>query len=158
MEKKSQVQMSETIAVLFVFFILVAIGLIFYVKVLKGNINIEKGEQAELRSISIVEKVMFLPEVQCSANGITQDNCIDTLKLNYAKNAMSSNGVFYYDLLEFSNITINQIFPSQKEWVIYSRPMDQYHNKFTTNVPISLYDPLTRKYGFGIMKVVTYAK
>ena len=158
MKKKSQVQMGETIAVLFVFFIIIVIGLIFYTKVLKGNISTEKGEQSELRSISIVQKVMFLPEVQCSVNGIIQDNCIDILKINYVKNAMSQNQIFYYDLLEFSDIKIAQIFPSSKNWTLYSRPTDQFQNRYVTNIPISLYDPLARKFGFGIMEVTTYAK
>ena len=162
--KKAQVQIGETIAVLFVFFILIIIGFIFYVKVIKGNIETETEELSQLRSVGIAQRVMFLPELQCSEDNIIIDNCVDKLKLDSAQNIMKENEIHYFDLLEFSEVSITQIYPdatnypNRGKWPIYSRKVVDYKNKFVTNVPISIYDPLTRKNSFGILTIETLSK
>ena len=163
MKRKSQIQIGETIAVLFVFFILIMIGFIFYVKVIKGNIEVEKDESSQMQSIGIAQRVMFLPELQCSEDGITKDDCIDKLKLRSAKDVMDlqQNKVYYYDLLEFSEVSVTQIYPddpSIRNLKLYSRKIDKFTNKFVTNVPVSLYNPITKKYGFGVITIETYSK
>ncbi|MDP3766219.1 MAG: hypothetical protein Q8R04_06935 [Nanoarchaeota archaeon] len=158
MYKKSQIQIGETVAVLFVFFILIIVGFIFYVNVIKGNIELEKEELSQLRSVGIAQRIMFLPEVQCSEDNIIIDNCIDILKLDPAQNIMRENEVYYYDLLEFSNVKISQVYPNEANWTLYSRKTDDFKNKFVTNVPISLYDPTTRKHGFGVLTIETLSK
>ena len=158
MKKKSQIQMGETIAVLFVFFVLIIVSFIFYVRVLKSNIQSEGDELSQLKSVGIVQRVMFLPEMQCSEDNVIADNCIDILKLKSAQDIMSQNEIYYYDLLEYSNISISQIYPSQATWNVYSRKIEDFTNKFVTNVPVSLYDPATRKYGFGVLTIETLSK
>ena len=158
MKKKAQVQIGETIAVLFVFFILVIMGFIFYVKVIKGNIELEKEELSQLKSIGIAQRVMFLPEVQCSEDNIIIDNCIDILKLDSAQALMVENEVYYYDLLEFSDVNIVQIYPNEAKWNLYSRKTQDFKSKFVTNVPISIYDPAARRHGFGILTIETFLK
>ena len=158
MAKKSQIQMGETIAVLFVFFILMVIGFIFYAKVVKNNIELQKDEIVQLSSVGVVERVMFLPEVQCSEDNVVKDNCIDVLKLKSAQEIMSGNEIYYYDLLEYGNVSISQIYPAEEKWMLYSRKLDTFRSKFVTNVPVSLYDPATRKYGFGVLTIETLSK
>ena len=158
MGKKAQIQIGETIAVLFVFFILIIVGFIFYVNVVKGNIELEKEELYQLRSVGIAQKIMFLPEVQCSEDNIIIDNCIDILKLDSAQSIMRENDVYYFDLLEFSDVKISQIYPTEANWSLYSRKTGNFKNKFVTNVPISLYDPTTRKHGFGVLTIETLSK
>lgn len=158
MEKRAQIQMAETIAVLFVFFILVVIGFMFYVKVIKGNIELEKEELSQLKSIGIALRVMYLPEVQCSEDNIIIDNCIDILKMDSAQKLMTENEIYYYDILEFSDISVTQIYPNSVKWNIYSRKTNEFKSKFSTNVPISLYNPNTRKHGFGILTIETFVK
>lgn len=154
--RNAQIQIGETIAVLFVFFLLIMIGFIFYVGVIKGNIAIEKDELSQLSSVSIAQRIMFLPEIQCSQDVITEiSNCIDVLKLEYAKDVIANNEIYYFDLLEFSEVNITQIYPLEVKWNIYSRKKESFKNKFMTNVPISLYDPATKKYGFGILTIET---
>ena len=158
MNKKAQIQIGETIAVLFVFFILIAIGLIFYVKVIQGNLELEKEELSQLKSVGIAQRVMFLPELQCSEDNIIIDNCIDVLKLESANNIMRTNELYYYDLFEYSEINITEIYPSEAKWNVYSRKTGEFNSKFVTNVPVSLYDPAARKYGFGVMTIETLLK
>ena len=156
--RKSQIQIGETIAVLFVFFILIVMGFLFYVKVIKSNIEIEQEELSQLRSVGIAQRIMFLPELQCSEDNIVIDNCIDILKLDSAQSIMKENEIYYYDLLEFSEINISQIYPDEAEWNVYSRKTENFRSKFVTNVPISLYNPATRKHGFGVLTIETLSK
>ena len=165
MNKKSQIQIGETISVLFVFFILIAIGFIFYVRIIKGNLESQKDELSQLNSVGISQRVMFLPEIECSEDVVFEvHDCFDILKLNAAQTVMklSSNALYYYDLLEFSNLSISEIYPDKtQKWTIYSRkpqnPQD-FKNKFVTNVPVSLYDPLTRRRAFGVLTIETLSK
>lgn len=157
-KKRAQIQIGETIAVLFVFFMLIVIGFIFYVKVIKGNIENEKEEISQLKSVAIAQRVMFLPEVQCSEDNIIIDNCIDILKLDSAQSVMKQNELYYYDLLEFSDVNIQQIYPNEAKWSIYSRKTDDFTGKFVTNVPISLYNPVTRRHAFGVLSIETLTK
>lgn len=157
-QNKSQIQIGETIAVLFVFFILIIIGFIFYVNVIKGNIELEKEELSQLRAIGIAQRIMFLPEVQCSEDNIIIDDCIDILKLNAAQQLMKENEIYYYDLLEFSEVTISQIYPPTAKWTLYYRKTQDYKNSFVTNMPVSLFDPTVRRYRFGLLTIETLTK
>ena len=158
MKKKSQIQIGETIAVLFVFFILVVIGFMFYAKVFKGNLETEKDELSQARSVGIAQRIMFLPELQCSEDNVIIDNCIDILKLESAQKLMLDNSLYYYDLLEFSDVDIVQIYPREISWNIYSRTTEDVKNRFVTNVPISLYNSTTRRFTFGILTIETLLK
>ncbi len=157
MKKNSQLQISETISIIFVFLILVVIGLVFYVRVIKSNISLEQDEASQLRSVAIAQQVMFLPEIQCS-EGNEVENCIDTLKLDSAQKIMRENELYYFDLLGYSEVNVTQIYPGPKKWSIYSRKLPDFKNKFFTRVPISLRDPVTDQIGFGILTIETSTK
>ncbi len=160
MKKKAQVQIFETIVVVLVFFILIAISFILYGKLIRGNLETYKEESAQSNSISIVQRIMFMPELQCSNDNIIRENCIDKLKMESAKNIISKdqNQIYYYDLLEFSDIKVRQIYPEDKNWELYSNRLTNFKNKFTTNVPISIYNPDTKLYGFGILTIETFTR
>ena len=147
--------MGETIAVLFVFFILVVLGFMFYARVIKGNLETEKEELSQEKSIEVAQRAMFLPEIQCSENNIIIDNCIDVLKLDSAKITMHDNSLYYFDLLEYSDINITEIYPAPKKWDIYTKTTGDFKNKYITNIPISLYNSSSRHFSFGILTVET---
>ena len=158
-EKKSQIQIGETIAVLFVFFLLVVIGFIFYVGVIKDSIVSEKDELSQLKSIEIAQKVLYLPELQCSEGVVKEkENCIDTLKLEAAEQVIQKNELYYFDVFEFGNIYVKEIYPETNEWKIYSKITDDFKSNFSTNIPISLYNPTIKKYSFGVLSVETLTK
>ena len=157
MERKAQIQILETIAVLFIFFILIALGFIFYTKIFKSNLETEKEEFSQAKSVNIAQRAMFMPELQCSDDNIVKENCIDILKLQSAKQIIEDN-IIYYDLLEFSDISISQIYPNTEEWKLYSKTTGDFRNNFTTNVPISLFNPITKEHGFGILTIQTLTK
>ena len=149
--------MAETIAVIFVFFIIIVIGFVFYGRVMKGSIESQRDESSQLKSIEIAQRIMFLPEIQCSDDVVTEiRNCIDMLKINAAQKIMKANELYYYDLLEYSDINIYLVYPNANNWVLYSRKPMAYKTKFVTNTPISVYNPVTRKNGFGVLSIETY--
>lgn len=158
MKNKAQIQTLETIAVLFIFFVLVAIGLVFYAVVLRGNIEQQKEEGMELTSIQVAQRAYSLPELQCSEDNIVSDNCIDILKLESASKIIPDNGIYYYDRLLFSTITIDEVYPGDGNWILYDRPLDEFSSRISTQIPISLFDPVTKENYFGVMNVELYIR
>ncbi len=158
--KKGQVQMMETIAVLLIFFILVVLGIMFYARVMRGNLAIEQEEALQLNAIQAASRASSLPELQCSEDNIVSDNCIDLLKLEAAAPIIRqpANEIYYYDKLLFSKITIYEVYPNDRDWTLYNRELTDYSNKIITNVPIRLFDPITDKSAFGVMHVEYYTK
>ena len=159
--KKAQIQIFETIAVLVVFFILLGIGFIFYTKVIKSNIESDTAEISQSKSVSIAQRVMFLPEIQCSEDNVPKEDCIDTLKLDSAISVINKpeNSLYYYDLFEFSDISIKEIYPSSGVAIqLYSKITTDYKNKFQTNAPVTLYDPKTKINKFVVISITTQTK
>lgn len=163
MRRKSQIRMGESIAVMFVFFLLLVAGFIFYSKIERRNIIIEKEEADELKAIEIAQIVSFLPETQCIKENVQVYNCLDILKLEALKGVIEENRLYYYDLLQNSNITVKQIYPdSTSSWIIYNNSRN-WTKKISTQIPVSLFnatgDPtagdtgIDPYYAFGVMYV-----
>jgi len=159
MKRKAQIQMLETMAVLLIFFILIVLGIVFYTNILKGNIGIQKEEVMQLNAIEISQRASSLPELQCSEENIVSENCIDLLKLQSASEIIPLNEVFYYDSLLFSKINITEVYPdNSRSWVLYNHTLEEFSNKIVTNIPISLFDPVTNKNSFGVMSVELFSR
>jgi hypothetical protein len=157
MNKRGQVQIGETIAVLLVFFILVLIGFMFYTMVIKSNLETEAEESNQLKAIELAQKASFLPEIQCSQENIIKENCIDIFKLDAASRIILNNEVFYYDKFLFSTISVEEIYPVSRNWILYDRQPPRFLNNISTPIPISLFDPTTRKNSFGILRINTFS-
>ncbi len=153
--KKSQIHMMETISVLFIFFVLVFVGMIFYTNFMKVRLEEDIETQQDLTKIQINQIVSFLPELQCSQDNIVTSNCIDLLKLDSASNVISNNFEDYFNFFAYSNITVKKIFPaSTKDWHLYSNVRNGSRTR--TYFPISLYEPINDSYFFGLMIVEVY--
>jgi len=156
--KKSQLHMLETIAVLAVFFILVVFVFIFYLNVSERNVEIEKGESIQLNAIDIAQKASLMEELQCSQDGVVTESCIDLLKLDSMSNIIRGNEIYFFDLFSYSRITVKEIYPDKEEWMIYDRQLEGYSDRIVTNIPITLFDPLSNKNSFGVMIVEVYSR
>ena len=133
--------MGESVAVLFIFLILVMMGFVFYMNVLKNSSKAESEENIQLKAIGIAQKASFLPELQCSEDNVRVENCIDLLKLDAASGLLRENSIYYYDVFEFSDISVKRIFPpDNQEWPLYSNPLPNYSNKLSTFIPTSLFN------------------
>jgi len=155
--KKSQIKMFETIAVLLIFFILVGFGLIFYGRIQASGFQATQEENFELKAIQTAQLVSFLPELQCSSNNIIVDDCFDILKVEALSEFIEQNpnirNEYYYDLFGFSSITIEQVYPSELSWKVYERTLTGNKAKSSIKIPVSLYNASSRAYDFGVLTV-----
>ena len=148
--------MFETIAILVVFFFLLTFGFIFYTKIQKTTYKSEEQEKTILESIQIAERASFLPELQCSFDNVQTEDCIDIYKLESIQGIFNENKDYYYNILGYSLISVEQIYPETKIWNIYDVPKPDYNDKISTQVPISLYNPIKDQHTFGVINIYVY--
>lgn len=159
---------TETIAVLFIFFVLVAFGLIFYSKYQEYSLKEEQEKIIISRAIRTTSKVLFLPELQCSkGEAEPEDNCIDLMKMRQVENVFKKHKIdYYYNIFGYSRITVNQLYPLFGKWTIYDQPKPTnsstessgYEATFFT---ITLKDESVGgekiRYGYGYIEVGVYS-
>ena len=167
--KKAQMKMMETIAVIFIFFVLVLFGIIFFYQYSKVSIN-ERNEQffAE-RAMRTTLKVLFMPELICTDHGRIEQNCFDLQKVEAAKEVIERNTEdYYFNLFSYAEITVHQLTkdgakitdPTELEenkYPIYYKPKTPYLNKKPTYFIVALKDERTDSYDFGYLEVIVYS-
>jgi len=163
MKKKAQIEMGESIAIIFIFIVLIGFGLIFYMNITKGTGTVKKEETSQLETIEIIQKASFLPELQCSGNSIIKQNCMDIFKLEAAEPIIREHQIHYFDVFGYSIISIDEIYPVSRNWTIYNNSLDDMllqnrAEKKTTYKPILLYDPVDKLYHFGMLTIGVYFK
>ncbi len=146
--------MMETIAVLFIFFIMVFIGIIFYSRIMRSSLQEEVDRIQSLEIIAIDQLASSLPELQCSQNSIMRGNCIDLYKLSAAEDVILPED--YFDIFGYANITVYEVYPGAEEYPLYSFRSNRTRSKLTTFLPISLYQPKEENYRFGVMKIEVF--
>ncbi len=157
--KKAQIQIGESLLILFIFFILLIFGFVFYMNVIKSSSKAEMEENIQLKAIGIAQKASFLPELQCSNENVRRESCIDLLKLSAAADLLDESYLYYYDVFEFSKIWVTQIFPEAgEELFLYNNPLTNWTNNITTFIPVSLFNETAGEYGFGILAVEVYIR
>ena len=107
--------MTETVAVLFIFFILVAFGIIFYYKWHVGALKEERQQAQASRAMDTTLRVLFLPELQCSkGEAVSEDNCIDMLKMRALMSVDGGSTYFerhedyYFNAFGYSKIVVHE--------------------------------------------------
>lgn len=152
--------MFETIAVLIIFFVLIGFGLVFYSRIQGQGFQEKQEENFELKAIQTAQLVSFLPEIQCSSDGIIINDCFDLLKVKALSEIIGNDQKlrteYYFDTFGYSDISIKQIYPPGSIWTIYENPLDGYKTKSSVKIPISLYDAKKREYGFGVLNIDVY--
>ncbi len=162
--KKGQTHISETIAVLFIFFVLVFFGILFYYKYSQAAIKQEKEELLGRRAVETMLQALFLPELICSNGGDEpQDNCVDLLKARHANKTFQLHEQVYFDLFSYARFSLIQLYPTpaegQEEIIIYDKVKPDWKRKETTYSVIALRDELqgNNYYGFGYIQVEVYS-
>jgi hypothetical protein len=164
--KLGQLQMGETIFVVFFIIIIIVFGLVFYSGAQQGKLKDDALEQSRLRLISQAHTISSWPELECSVVGIRDFDCIDLVKLNLLSGFMNESRRedsfafrYYNDLLGRASITVTQIYPKPLPgsgvWVVYNNPANRTSNESVFN-PVNLYDPFSGTYYFGVMELTVY--
>jgi len=166
--RNAQIQMGETIAVLFIFFILLILGVSFYVRVHSTTIRQEIDEKSELDAVDLAQKISFLPELMCTSKNtpLFETNCIDLYKLQAFNSLVEGDGdlqLSYFDEFGYSHIHVAQIYPEPEPdagYTVYERQKPDFANNITTWIPVSLYNPAGdngEEIYFGVLVVEVFS-
>ena len=160
--KKAQLQMGETIFVVFIIIIVIILAVVVYSKIHEGEI---KDHQKELRNeqiVSLAHRLSAWSELECSVAEQKEFDCFDTTKLEIFSEFIKSKSQedpfafeYYHDLLRDSKIVVREIYPFYAEWVLYENK-GQTKTVDRVIVPVSLYDPFNKNYAFGMMELYVY--
>ncbi len=159
--------MFETIGVLFVFFILLAFGLIFYAGFQKDSTQGIQDEHVELKLVSIAQTISSLPELKCSEQDSIDENCYDLLSLEILSSKMDDfmdDGVirnYFTSMFDYSNITIevfNEKNKTFKKYELYYENSFGYKGVRTIYVPITVIDSRNGEYYFGVLYLSVFVK
>lgn len=154
----AQIKMGETIAIMFVFFILLIVGAVFYMNLQRTTATREISEAYELRAVELAQVISFLPEAQCTESNVVKASCFDSYKLKgLARVTATEEGKQLYEN-EFgkTKIKLIQVYPNSAEWVLYENKKENFVSAPVTNIPIMLFNATSDKYYFGVLEITTY--
>lgn len=160
--RKAQIRMTETIAVLFIFFVLLLFGILFYFQYQKGAIKEKQQELLAARAIDTTVTSLFMPELMCTKGSAeAEDNCFDLQKVKAAQTLIEKNKIeYYFSLLGFAKITVTDI-TNQQEYVIYHQEPGEYVAREPTYFVIALKDDTVNRnkpvYNYGYLTVEVYS-
>ena len=172
--KRGQLHITETIAVLFIFFILIVFAIIFYYQYQKVSLKEKQQELLGQRAVKTTLKTIFLPELICSrGDAEPEDNCFEVSKLEKAGGLMQQHTVdYYFNIFSYANITVHQIYPENeaKIFKIYTKEITKtisdgkvvpgWSNRETSLFVVTLKEDRFEgepSYGFGYLKVEVYS-
>jgi len=158
--KKGQVKMFETVAVLVVFFFLIAISLVFFFVFQQAETEKTVQKEFQRRAIETAQRMATLPELDCVKTGIQIENCFDALKVTAFAQVMQDGGPAtaqdYFPILGFSTISVQQLYPKTEEpVVIYDNKLEE-RGYDVTQIPILLLDPVSNSFKFALLEVKMY--
>ncbi|MEK6834983.1 MAG: hypothetical protein AABX61_01835 [Nanoarchaeota archaeon] len=156
--KKAEVQMQETIMVIFIVTIIIALGLFVFYRYNANAIDQIKLEYEQIKAYSLLATLPNNPQLQYTSQG-NPENALDTLKL------LNVN----LDYIGFKEITIKQIYPETENktcstlnypncnlYKIYSKLPTKVNNVNIITTPVSLYFPLTKESKAAVLEIKWY--
>ena len=168
---KGQVQMNETMLVLFIIVLIIIVGMIVYYRFSIERLKGISEELSEQEASVLLASISRLKEIGCS-----NEECIDTSKLIPFYRISSENREFYRGILGYKRIIVEQLYPvisSNEEctaskynqvdypnncgyWVVYDEKPIKINKAIKISTPISLYFPEDDKYGIGRLEIEVY--
>ncbi len=155
--------MTETIAVMFIFFILLALGIIFYAQYSQGEAKKAEYEQFGQKAMDLTLQAVFLPELICTnAEAETESNCIDLQKLKYINSKKGLSGdEYYFSLFSYSYIWVEQLSPVPANYTIYNNTKPEYIEIIPSFFVVTIKDYLgtysgKSDYNYGVLHVEVY--
>ena len=143
MNSKGQIGINETILVLFVFFIILMLGIVLF---FQFSINSSKNEIEEYQEFKFKQLISVVPtmnEIKYSKLGIDDEWCIDLLKAR----AFSSIS----DSYDFGRKKIS-IFSSE-DIILYDKISSLATGIRVVNSPVCVYDPRSEVFSLGELEV-----
>ena len=150
-------QINETILVLFIFTIILIMGLVVFYRY---NLRSVENYRNELRDNEEYMLLSTLPNYLGYSYLGNSENAIDTSKLidfnmsNLGYRRVIIEVVYPEDIQ--NQICNYENYPSCNQFVIYNRVPVSLNNKLIKEIPVSLYYPLDDKYKSGILILESY--
>ena len=159
MNRKSQIHMTETIAVLFIFFILILFGIVFYYNYSKTSLKEKQQEWLATQAMDTTLSTLYLPELICSKGEAEPEaNCFDLSKLRYVNSTFTKYySDYYFDLFSYATITVHQLYPPKKDYVLYDHLLPKYTSKEPTYYVVALRNSNPAAYYYGYLQVEVYS-
>ena len=105
------------------------------------------------------QRVPYVSEIQCPTY-LEYENCLDWEKLKVFRNFSNSSmrhKVFYQQLFGFSQLTVQELFPRERNITFYDNPKQGFSSRRSVHVPISVYDPQSRSRSFAVLEIKKYS-
>lgn len=160
--KKAQIHMMETVMVVLVFLMLLTVGIIFFISQQKAGALEKQREYDNLNIIKKSQVLNFLPELQCSFDGVVNSNCYDSIKVGQFASLYADNQFYYHLLLGNIRIEIAEYDPSPEinsevtSWMLYDHPKPEDLGYRQIQYPVSIYNTVDNNHKFGILKINVY--
>jgi len=172
-KKNGQARMTETIAILFIFFILILFGIIFYSKYQQVSLKEKQEELLAARAMDTTLRTLFMPEIMCTkGNAEPEDNCFDLMKLRHVGSIFTENlNKYYFNIFSYAKITVHEIYPGNNTYLLYNKEktkeledgtiVKNWQKKEPTYFIVTLRDEINEEgrphYGYGYIKVEVYS-
>ena len=155
---KAQVKMGETIAIMFIFFILLIVGAVFYMNIARTSMKKDIDTSYQLKAVELSQVISFLPELQCTESNVVRASCFDLYKVIGLSKVRQDPKAFllYSREFETTKIRILQIYPPGGNHTIYENPKPDYTSAPVTNIPISVYNASSDDHYFGVLEITSY--
>ncbi|MEK6904709.1 MAG: hypothetical protein AABW87_03905 [Nanoarchaeota archaeon] len=160
---KAQLQLTETILVVFAIAIIVMLGTFLFYRYSIQGLS-ETGERlSEQQTSVLLARITSMAELGCG-----EENCMDTSKFIPFKNLIGARD--YRNIFGSKRITVEQAYPEVdsdkecnvqsynqkdypdncKKWILYDNAGKEF---YAVSTPVVLYFPEVGEYRLGILKV-----
>ena len=168
---KGQVEMNETILVVFIISIILILLIFVYYRYTISSIESSSSSLSEQEALVQLSFLTKYPELRCE-----NDNCIDMLKAVSFKQVYQKNKDYYLRTFGNKKITIEQVYPQPtsedectsqkfnqvdypnncKFLIIYEEVPPTYTSKQITSIPISIFYPEIEESRLGRLNIEVY--
>jgi len=159
-DKKAQIHLSESVAVIFIFFVLLFFGAIFYYNYQEVSFKEKQQELLSARAIDTTTKMLFLPEVSCTnQDSEAEPDCFDMMKVRHVQELFNKFNQTYFEMFSYAKISLDQVYPEPRQLTLYEKVPDQWKQKKPTFFVVALKDDQQGpdNYGYGFVTVEVYS-
>lgn len=166
--KKGQLQIQETILVIFIFTIIIILGMTLFFRFQEISL---KNDIRDFKLKQFGNKILTLPDTSefvYTEAGVKM-NAVDTFKLITLKSLVEKEEDYYFEKYGYMNITVVQVYPEKINsectkskvdncgvWKIYIKIPNTINSRLRKETPISLYFPEKNTFTIGILSVEVY--
>ncbi len=160
MNKKAQMRILESVAVLVIFFILLVIASTIYFKIQNSRMDKERLVFENAETMRTLIKLQSLPELDCSFASAHTINCFDKYKLIAFSDLIKKDAAkeFYYPIFGEATISVNISFPVKENFLIYDSKPSKFRSMIKQMMPVLVYDAVSGKYLFSQSEVSKYVQ